>query len=110
MKLGILVDYQVRYNYYVNVLCENQEEPELKCNGKCALMKDLKNVDQSRSQEEPTIPSFVQFDHFATEVIDNESIPNSIKLKDNFFYYINFYSFLTTNNLDHPPQLNYLYI
>src|SRR5690554_6571989 len=36
-----VVDYMVNYDYIVNVLCENKDEPEMECNGKCYLGKEL---------------------------------------------------------------------
>ena len=34
-------EYLVNYDYIVNELCENKLKPELKCNGKCHLTKEL---------------------------------------------------------------------
>lgn len=36
-----IVDYMVNYDYIVNTLCENKDKPELECNGKCHLSKEL---------------------------------------------------------------------
>ena len=36
-----LLDYIANYDYIAKVLCENKTKPELKCNGKCHLMKEL---------------------------------------------------------------------
>ena len=36
-----VLDYIVNYDYISKVLCENKAKPELKCNGKCHLMKEL---------------------------------------------------------------------
>ena len=36
-----VIDYIVNYDYISNVLCENKAKPELKCNGKCHLIKEL---------------------------------------------------------------------
>ena len=48
-----VVDYVVNYNYISTVLCENKAKPELKCNGKCQLMKGLAKA----SEEEKPINS-----------------------------------------------------
>ena len=34
-------EYVVNYDYIANVLCVNKAKPEMKCNGKCHLMKEL---------------------------------------------------------------------
>lgn len=36
-----LAKYIVFYDYYVNVLCENKQEPESTCNGTCHLKQEL---------------------------------------------------------------------
>ncbi len=59
MKVGILVNYMVQYNYYVNVLCENKDVPELQCNGKCHLAEELKEA-ENPSAESPVLPSTVK--------------------------------------------------
>jgi hypothetical protein len=99
-----LVDYQIRYDYYVNVLCENQDDKELKCNGKCALMQDLKNVEQPNSQEEPSIPSFIQIDYFVNQLDVDVERQEFDEKNINVFHYSNFYKHALVAELDHPPQ------
>ena len=36
-----VADYIVNYDYIVNVLCENKDKPQLNCDGKCYLAKQL---------------------------------------------------------------------
>jgi hypothetical protein len=36
-----VMDYMVNYDYIVNNLCENRDKPELNCDGKCYLSKEL---------------------------------------------------------------------
>ena len=55
LKVGILTNYIIQYKFYVEVLCVNKNKPELKCNGKCHLAKELKTVD-----EEPVKPELPQ--------------------------------------------------
>lgn len=38
-----VLDYVINYDYISTQLCENIEKPELKCNGKCHLKKELAN-------------------------------------------------------------------
>ncbi|MBB1150489.1 hypothetical protein HX062_07270 [Myroides sp. DF42-4-2] len=50
-----VVEYVVLYDYIKNELCVNKEKPELACNGKCHLAKELthaadNDTDKSRSQ------------------------------------------------------------
>lgn len=36
-----VLDYVANYNYIVSELCENRDKPEMHCNGKCYLTKEL---------------------------------------------------------------------
>src|SRR5690625_3481286 len=36
-----IVEYITKYDYIISVLCENKDQPELECNGKCYLSKQL---------------------------------------------------------------------
>ncbi len=42
VNLSIWLDYLINNEYIKEVLCINKAEPELKCNGKCHLAKQLK--------------------------------------------------------------------
>lgn len=57
-KLFLVTNYLYQYDYYVNVLCENKEKPELKCNGTCHLAKELKVVDDKESA--PELPAQIK--------------------------------------------------
>lgn len=46
-------DYIVNYDYISKELCVNKAKPELKCNGKCHLMKELAKA----SEDEKPISS-----------------------------------------------------
>jgi hypothetical protein len=50
LKLAVVINYAVEYEYYVKVLCENRDKPELRCNGTCHLSKEL------RAAEDPATP------------------------------------------------------
>ncbi len=36
-----VADYIINYDYIVNVLCENRDKPQLNCDSKCYLAKQL---------------------------------------------------------------------
>jgi hypothetical protein len=58
LRFAIMADYVARYDYYATVLCENQDRPELSCNGKCAMMENLR---ETENQDQPQAPSMPQF-------------------------------------------------
>jgi len=49
-----VLHYVCNYNFYKNVLCENKAKPELQCNGKCHLAKELK--ESTLEQEDSKLP------------------------------------------------------
>ena len=56
-----LAEYVINYEYIATVLCENREEPELKCNGKCYLSRMLAR-EQAKDQENPFESPLVKAD------------------------------------------------
>ena len=40
-RLLVWIDYTVNQSYIANTLCENKAKPQLRCNGKCYLKKQL---------------------------------------------------------------------
>lgn len=46
-----VLEYFVNYDYIVTELCENKEKPELECNGKCHLAKELASASNPESTD-----------------------------------------------------------
>lgn len=57
VNLVVLADFVVRTDYYANVLCENKDKPERKCNGKCQLAKTTEN----ENIDDFTFPKLIDF-------------------------------------------------
>ena len=74
LKVGIVVGYMVDYNIYLEN-CENRNRPQLKCNGKCHLAEELKQIDDPI--EVPDTPKVLNIDpvFFFQESFDTENIP-----------------------------------
>jgi len=72
-------DYIINYNYYKDVLCENQDFPQLACNGKCALAKEIKKENNSANKLQ--VP----------KILSNKHLVLTINFKDEFF--INYLSY-----------------
>jgi hypothetical protein len=49
-KVFILIDYQANKEYIMEFLCINRDKPELGCEGKCHLSKQLKAQDEADKQ------------------------------------------------------------
>lgn len=60
-KMGIIAWYELNKDYVAETLCENKDKPELECNGKCYLSKQLKKVDnETKSEQDQQLPQKVQ--------------------------------------------------
>lgn len=46
-----VVEYVVLYDYIKNELCVNKDKPEMECNGKCHLMKELAHASDSGTEK-----------------------------------------------------------
>jgi hypothetical protein len=44
-----VLSYFINYEYITNELCENQDKPEMECNGKCHLKKELAKASAEES-------------------------------------------------------------
>lgn len=47
-----VIDYAVNYDYIATQLCENKSNPEMLCNGKCYVKKELTKTTQSQNCKE----------------------------------------------------------
>jgi len=106
LKVGMLTNYIIQYKFYVEVLCVNKNKPELKCNGKCLLAKELKTVD-----EEPVKPELPQKYKDKTEdifLIHDYSNLIFSELTNNINSYSSytplFLSFCFKGNIFQPPE------
>lgn len=102
-----VIDYVVNYDYISKVLCENKSKPQLKCNGKCHLMKELakaSNDDKPLNSDKKNTFSQETELLFCNEITD-------IFVAQIYFYskksiqctYSNLYSHLMSNSVFHPP-------
>ena len=76
------VEYATMYNYIKNELCENKRVPEIKCNGKCHLSKELSKASEQENQSgKKTLTSEMQLFFF------NFSEPFSVSQTILFYSY-----------------------
>lgn len=101
-----LAEYAVNYNYIVKTLCENKSKPELHCNGKCYLSKELA---KANSDTEST--PFNKIKNSGQKILDIYTLPEITKviingkiIISNFnFTYETGYSFLFLKHIFKPP-------
>jgi hypothetical protein len=117
-KTAYSVFWQV--NFYLNQKeiadkeCENKNRPEMHCNGKCFLAKQLKKAEaELESQKEKQEGSFSHLKVIESPIfISSTAIYFELNLdklvqKKSFFKYKNSYLFELDSNFFHPPCANF---
>ncbi|WP_333875469.1 hypothetical protein [Flavobacterium sp.] len=104
-----VADYIINYDYISKVLCENKTKPELHCNGKCQLMKELA---KAAEQEKPVTPTKKTPLH-ETELLFFQEVQPLLS-GQTFFqpkngisnHYANLYFHLACGSVFHPPTFS----
>lgn len=89
-----VADYIANYKYIVNVLCENKDQPELQCYGKCYLTKQLAK-EAENSEDAPMNP------------VKKTEIPVVLICESKTGYSCQFTTVKTTDNNFHLPEALY---
>lgn len=102
VKSGFMLSfYLVDTEDFVELFCVNQDQPELKCDGKCELSK---LAQQNPTSDKPTHLDFLQKEVilFYSEIISINFEELDLKAKiDNS--YVNLYQYISVVKLDYPP-------
>ena len=104
-----VIDYIVNYDYISNVLCENKAKPELKCNGKCHLIKELAKASNDdkpiNSDKKNNLTQEVEL-LFCNEIVEISFrqiyFHNKTSIGDN---YANLYFHSVSCSVFHPPTI-----
>ena len=100
------LEYAVNYDYITKVLCENKAKPELECNGKCHLMKELAKASENEkplsSHKKSMSESEVLFFQKIEENTVFTSTPTYLAISN--FYFDN-YAHLLVDTSYRPPTL-----
>jgi hypothetical protein len=89
---------------FIEALCENKDQLELQCNGKC----HLKKVAQSQDKKQNTPESIVDFKELLLypNPITSFVLPRKIHYKKQYFSsYLNLYSYNNSKDCFHPPRV-----
>lgn len=100
-----LVEYAVNYDYIANVLCINKGKPELHCNGKCYLSKELAKTNDTDSSSLNKTKNSGQklLDIYILPEIAQVQNTEKISLFNFKFSYKKEYSFLFLCSIFRPP-------
>lgn len=97
------VDYIINYDYIVNVLCIEKDNPENNCHGKCHLSKELqKQVDESLNKDKTVVIDFIKIPHVLEFISVNLSV---LKIKSKYSLEQFKPYFLPTEPLTPPPRI-----
>ncbi|MBK1894379.1 hypothetical protein [Chryseobacterium paridis] len=100
-----IMEYVANYNYIVETLCINKDKPELNCNGKCYLSKELAKTNDTESTP------LSKGKNSGQKILDIYILPDITEIKNtcqqygsdfNFIYQKN-YSFLFLKHIFRPP-------
>jgi len=103
-----VVEYVVNYDYIVKELCVNKAKPEMKCNGKCHLMKELakaSDTDNPASQDKKGShheSEILFLEKETSVVVFNFNSPIHKEINAN---YSNLYSHQISIAVFHPPTV-----
>ena len=102
-----IVEYAVNYEYISKVLCVNKAKPELKCNGKCHLMKELAKSSESEKPISDKKIAVKEFEIlFFQEIKPISILISPIKQEPTLnFNYSNLYNYLNSSDSFHPPTI-----
>jgi len=105
-KIWIVLSFKINQDYIAKNLCENRAKPTMHCNGKCQLMKKLK---QAEKEEQNQLPQTFKekSELLYCHNLKNFSICRKIYFKEKkqaFFDYK--FQFTSSFNSDifHPPK------
>ncbi|WP_177761013.1 hypothetical protein [Flavobacterium sp. I3-2] len=105
-----LASYIIQYDYIVNELCVNRDKPDLKCNGKCHLMKELAKA-SSENQKEGKDYKFPVFENvifcealYAFELSSGSTVIESEQIVTSEDLYVSSF-----HSLIFQPPINYLF-
>jgi hypothetical protein len=109
-KLFVELDFLLNQTTIIEKLCENKVKPEMQCNGKCYLMKELAKLEAPAENSEDQVPSYPTyfksvdcFTEISFMTILNPSETDKARLTLNF--YQNFYTLDCIFDIDYPPAI-----
>lgn len=100
-----VVEYAFDYDYISKVLCVNKEKPQMKCNGKCHLMKELaKNAETEKPASEKK-NNFKDVENLVPPTVSTTTFQPKIKAEKLLVNsaYTNLYKSVFELTTFHPP-------
>jgi hypothetical protein len=99
------ISYKINYNYIANVLCENKDKPEMNCNGKCHLKKELKKTAEEESQKKDVQLKGMETEEAPARQIKIAYSPTLIFENNLFPFYTEDLISVSLKNSSPPPKI-----
>ncbi len=99
-----VINYLANYEYISQELCENKDNPEMHCNGKCYLYKQTRAIQEEQEEKDATISEVLSLQYTTSEAFTYELL--SFEEMDqvcNFTYSENEYS-VFSDCITPPPK------
>ncbi|RCW92309.1 hypothetical protein [Winogradskyella arenosi] len=99
------VEYAAFYDYIKNELCVNKDRPQLQCNGKCHLKKELAKASDSDNSKDKNHASSSEHQVVFFQEVFNAPIHDAVSdySPQLITPYNRIYKFQFTNSIFHPP-------
>lgn len=108
--VGHIAYYELNIDYITEKFCENKDKPQLQCNGKCHLAKELSivtsDVASDSGNKVKLINSYKSFTPLFFQKSKRVFLEDNTLLhlkKKSLYYYSNAYSFSSEISLLRPP-------
>ena len=95
--------YYMDQSGFIALLCENKDEPELECNGKCHLKKVSQNDSENNNNPIPLVLEKEIILFFQNPTCKTET--KSYDDRSIFDNYLMHYFYTRTYNFFHPPRV-----
>ena len=100
------VEYEINKKFIAEILCENKAKPEMKCNGKCHLKKQLKVANDEPDEQSSPIPTYSRVEDLTTVLFERAlQCLNPILIDKTKAIYIENYQSIYLNSIFHPPKI-----
>jgi hypothetical protein len=99
----IYANYEINKEKITQQFCENKNKPQIHCNGKCHLMKQLKKAEKEENTPLNNLKEKIEFSPY---VIMDDSVFTFLKYSTNIkhsFYYVFNFSLIHPNTIFRPP-------
>ena len=101
-----VLEYAINYDYISKTLCINKAKPKMQCNGKCHLMKELAKAsenDKPLSSNKKNVQQENEVLFFEVIKSINSVVFSAIPIRKLPSHYSDFYCYLDSKDVFHPP-------